>query len=56
MAEDRKALYQALVAFAAFLTIVPFVHKEVIMRLGRLVSYPLVAQGSAVAKKRCTVR
>src|SRR5262245_61190669 len=48
VAEDRKALYQALVAFAAFLTIVPFVHKEVIMRLGRLVSYPLVAQGSAV--------
>jgi len=48
VAEDRKALYQALVAFAAFLTIVPFVHKEVIMRLGSLVSYPLVAQGSAV--------
>ena len=48
VAEDRKALYQALVAFAAFLTIVPFVHKEVIMRLGGLVSYPLVAQGSAV--------
>ena len=48
VAEHRKALYQALVAFAAFLTIVPFVHKEVIMRLGSLVSYPLVAQGSAV--------
>src|SRR6476660_2404314 len=48
VAEDRKALYQALVAFAAFLTIVPFVHKEVILRLGSLVSYPLVAQGSAV--------
>lgn len=48
VAEDRKALTQALVAFAAFLTIVPFVHKEVIMRLGSLVSYPLVAQGQAV--------
>jgi FHA domain len=48
VAEDGKALYQALVAFAAFLTIVPFAHKEVIMRLGSLVSYPLVAQGSAV--------
>lgn len=48
VAEDRKALTQALVAFAAFLTIVPFVHKEVIMRLGSLVSYPMVAQGQAV--------
>jgi hypothetical protein len=27
---------------------VPFVHKEVVMRLGSLVSYPLVAHGSAV--------
>jgi hypothetical protein len=48
VAEDRKALTQALVAFAAFLTIVPFVHKEVIMRFGSLVGYPLVAQGQAV--------
>jgi hypothetical protein len=46
--EDRKALYQSLLAFAAFLTIVPFLHKEVIMRLGSLVSYPIVAQGQAV--------
>lgn len=48
VAEDRKALYQALLAYAAFLTIVPFLHKEVIMRLGTLVSYPIVAQGQAV--------
>lgn len=47
--DDRdKALYQALLAFAAFLTIVPFLHKEVIMRFGSLVSYPIVAQGQAV--------
>ncbi len=46
--EDRKALYQSLLAFAAFLTIVPFLHKEVIMRLGSLVSYPIVAQGQAL--------
>lgn len=48
VAEDRKALAQALVAYAAFLTVVPFVHKEIIMRLGSLVSYPIVAQGQAV--------
>ena len=46
--EDRKALYQALLAFAAFLTLVPFVHKEIIMRLGGVVSYPIMAQGQAV--------
>lgn len=48
VAEDRKALAQALVAYAAFLTVVPFVHKEIIMRLGSLVSYPIVAQGQAL--------
>jgi FHA domain-containing protein len=49
LVDDRsKALYQALLAFAAFLTLVPFLHKEVIMRLGSLVSYPIVAQGQAV--------
>jgi hypothetical protein len=46
--EEKKALYQAILAYAAFLTIVPFLHKEVIMRLGTLVSYPIVAQGQAV--------
>jgi hypothetical protein len=46
--EDKKALYQAILAYAAFLTLVPFLHKEVIMRLGTLVSYPIVAQGQAV--------
>lgn len=48
VAEQKKALYQAVLAYAAFLTIVPFLHKEVIMRLGSLVSYPIVAQGQAV--------
>jgi FHA domain len=48
VAEHKKALYQAVLAYAAFLTIVPFLHKEVIMRLGSLVSYPIVAQGQAV--------
>jgi hypothetical protein len=48
VAEDSKALYQALLAFAAFLTLVPFLHKEVILRLGSLVSYPIMAQGQAV--------
>jgi hypothetical protein len=46
--EGKKALYQAVLAYAAFLTLVPFLHKEVIMRLGTLVSYPIVAQGQAV--------
>jgi hypothetical protein len=48
VAEDRKALYQALIAFAAFLTLVPFVHKEIIMPLGSLVGYPIVAKGAAL--------
>jgi hypothetical protein len=48
VSESRKALYQAILAYAAFLTLVPFLHKEVIMRLGTLVSYPIVAQGQAV--------
>lgn len=48
VADNRKALCQALLAFAAFLTLVPFLHKEVIMRLGSLVAYPIVAQGQAV--------
>jgi hypothetical protein len=46
--EEKKALYQAVLAYAAVLTIVPFLHREVIMRLGALVSYPIVAQGQAV--------
>jgi hypothetical protein len=46
--EEKKALYQAILAYAAFLTLVPFLHREVIMRLGTLVSYPIVAQGQAI--------
>lgn len=48
VAEPNKALYQALLAYVALVTAIPFLHKEVIMRIGAYVNYPIIAQGEAI--------
>jgi hypothetical protein len=48
ISEDQKPLYQSLLAYAAFLGVSTPLHREVTMVLGKMVHYPIVAQGPLV--------
>jgi hypothetical protein len=48
LADPDKALWQAMIAFAAFIGITPFLHKEIMLRVGEWVRYPMLARGEAL--------
>ena len=48
---DRLLLKQTIVAYIELVTIIPLLHKELILRLGNAVNYPIIFQGPIVENK-----